>query len=285
MHRWPLLRIGVVEDDGGRLAAELEGDPLDLLAADRTDPAPHAGAAGEADLVDERMPDQFLTHRAVGRHHVQHTRWQPGRRKGLGEQERVERRLLGRLEHHRASGQQRGAQLGHGQPEREVPGDDRAHHPDRLPPHLQPREDPGPVLHPGIRAGLVGVPVEHGLRHGHLDAGLPDRGADFEHRQPGELVRAGLDLLTRAAQDRGPSGRRRPRPRTAIEGRSRRAHRTVHIGHSGQRRPSDRLLGERIDHIDRSAVHGLGPFPAHVEKLTGNHLCLHLCLHRRRGRA
>jgi hypothetical protein len=46
------LDVDVVEDDRGRLAAELEGAAGDPLAADRGDPAPGGGGPGEGDLVD-----------------------------------------------------------------------------------------------------------------------------------------------------------------------------------------------------------------------------------------
>src|SRR5580692_8526865 len=52
------LDVGVVEDDGGRLAAQLQRAPGDPLAADGGDPAPGRGGAGEGDLVDPRVADQ-----------------------------------------------------------------------------------------------------------------------------------------------------------------------------------------------------------------------------------
>ena len=47
--------VGVVEDDRGRLAAELEADALELLTADRGDAATGRGGTGERDLVDARV--------------------------------------------------------------------------------------------------------------------------------------------------------------------------------------------------------------------------------------
>ena len=49
------VEVGVVADDRGRLAAELERHALEPLAAERRDLAAGGGAAGEADLVDAGM--------------------------------------------------------------------------------------------------------------------------------------------------------------------------------------------------------------------------------------
>src|ERR1700735_1224769 len=60
------LDVGIVEDNGGRLAAELQGAPGDPLAADGGDPPPGRGRPGEGDLVDPRVADQQLGHLAIG---------------------------------------------------------------------------------------------------------------------------------------------------------------------------------------------------------------------------
>ena len=65
-------QVGVVEHDRGRLAAELERDPLELLAADRGDLAAGRGRAGERDLVDARVRDQVLADLAAGGDDVDH---------------------------------------------------------------------------------------------------------------------------------------------------------------------------------------------------------------------
>ena len=54
------LDVDVVEQDRGRLAAELEREPLDLLAAQRADARAGGGGAGEADLVDAGVRDEVL---------------------------------------------------------------------------------------------------------------------------------------------------------------------------------------------------------------------------------
>ena len=60
-------QVGVVEDDGGRLAAELERHPLELLAADAGDAPAGSRRAGERDLVDVAVADQVLADLAARR--------------------------------------------------------------------------------------------------------------------------------------------------------------------------------------------------------------------------
>ena len=69
--------VGIVEDDGGGLAAEFEGDPGDPFAAQRGDPPAGRRRSGEGDLVDPRVAHQQLGHLAVGGDHVEDAGWQP----------------------------------------------------------------------------------------------------------------------------------------------------------------------------------------------------------------
>src|SRR5215510_11891801 len=50
--------IGVAEDDVGRLATQLEGDPLQRARRLAMDLLPHLGGAGERDLVDQGMVNE-----------------------------------------------------------------------------------------------------------------------------------------------------------------------------------------------------------------------------------
>ena len=77
--------VGVVEDDGGRLAAELERAAGDALAAHRGDPAAGRGGTGEGDLVDARVAYEQLGDLAVGRHDVEHARREADLLGDLGE--------------------------------------------------------------------------------------------------------------------------------------------------------------------------------------------------------
>jgi len=78
--------VVVVEDERGRLAAELEVDPRHPLRADSGDPAARGRRAGEADLVDARVAHQVLGDLTVGGDDVQHPGRQAGPLRHLGEQ-------------------------------------------------------------------------------------------------------------------------------------------------------------------------------------------------------
>ncbi len=52
--------VRVIENDRCGLAAQLQTHPLELLAADRSNPPPAGGGAGERDLVHAGMPHQVL---------------------------------------------------------------------------------------------------------------------------------------------------------------------------------------------------------------------------------
>ena len=127
----------------------------------------------------------------------------PGRQLGLpdqlGQQQRRERRGLGRLQHHRVAAGERGRDLPRGHQQREVPGDDLAHHPERPRGHAR----------DGVLQ-LVGPArvVEEVRRHQRqVDvARLADRLAAVDRLEHGQLARA---VLHQAGQ---PEEVLRPRP-------------------------------------------------------------------------
>ena len=158
-------QVGVVEDDVGRLAAQFEGDPLDLLGGERADPPAGPGRAGERDHVDVGVGRQRLAgDRAVPGHEVVDAGRQAGVVGDLGEQVRRERRDLARLVHHGAAGRERRRDLRHGLVERVVPRGDGADHADRLA-HDQRVADP--------LGRLVGPQQVHGRRRGPAAARPP----------------------------------------------------------------------------------------------------------------
>ena len=126
-----LVERGVVEDDVGRLAAELERDPLVGAGDGPRDRLADLGRAGERDLVDVGVPDQRLAGPAGAGDDVDDARRQVGLLADLREQQRGQRRGLGRLEHHGVAAGERGRDLPGQHQQREVPRDDLAGHAER----------------------------------------------------------------------------------------------------------------------------------------------------------
>ena len=100
------VEIGVLHDDDRIVAAELEHLPLvdrlgrDVLA-DRD-------AAGEGDEIDVRIGEHLVGDLArIAGHDRQHLRRQSGLVQQVGQQQRGERRFLGRLQHHPVVGRDR----------------------------------------------------------------------------------------------------------------------------------------------------------------------------------
>jgi hypothetical protein len=83
------LDVHVIENDGGRLAAEFQRAAGDPLAADRRDPPPGRRRAGEGDLVHARIADQQLSDLTVGGDHVEYARQQADGLGRLGDQVNV----------------------------------------------------------------------------------------------------------------------------------------------------------------------------------------------------
>jgi hypothetical protein len=66
--------VGVVEDDGGGLAAEFETHLLEVRPASRGDPATDGGGPGERNPVDTGMVHESLADRAVARQDAHESR-------------------------------------------------------------------------------------------------------------------------------------------------------------------------------------------------------------------
>ena len=103
-----LVDGGVLEDDVGRLAAELEREP-DAAAGERgLDVLADRGRAREGDLVDLGAHERGAGD-AVAGDDVRHAGRQLGLLEDLGQQQRGQRRRLGRLEDRRVAARQRRA--------------------------------------------------------------------------------------------------------------------------------------------------------------------------------
>ena len=120
-----LVDRGVVEDDVRCLAAELERQLLARSCHPALDRLADLGRAGERDLVDVRV-DERRTRATVTGDDVDDARRQLCLPKHVAEEERRQRRRLGRLQHDRVAGSKRGRDLPGEHQEREVPRDDLA---------------------------------------------------------------------------------------------------------------------------------------------------------------
>src|SRR5690606_36808457 len=127
------LRIRVGQHDHRGLAAELERDALQRLRRRDVDLLTDLGRARERDLVDAGMRHERGAGRlAVARHDVDDAGRKTGLLDQLAEPKRAQRRLLGGLQHARAAGRERRAELPCRHREREVPRDDLPDDADRL---------------------------------------------------------------------------------------------------------------------------------------------------------
>src|SRR5882724_4188387 len=258
--------VVVVQDQRGRLAAELEIDPRDPLGTDSGDPAAGGGRAGEADLVDARVADQFLGDLAIGGDDVQHPRRQAGLLRHLREQVGSYRRLWRGFQHDRAAGQQGRRDFpAHGHDSR-VPRDDRADDADRL-------SDEPPVTAPG---GLVPLDELEGVGQPGVeivDARYADAAGDGIDVQDAHLGRPDvaqvLGPLAQAGGDRPHVlralcvGHTRPRP--PVEGLPCRGDRPGHVLPAGRGDADPYVFGGGLDYVDETTAAGRDPFAADIQ--------------------
>ena len=85
------VHVGVREDDVGRLAAQLEGYPLERAPRLGPDLASHLGRAGEGDLVDSRVVDERRTGLAITGEDIYHAGWEARLERQLAESHRGQR--------------------------------------------------------------------------------------------------------------------------------------------------------------------------------------------------
>ena len=109
----------------GTLAAEFEGDFLQVASGGFDDEPADFGRAGEGDFVDERMcGERRACAFAESGEDVDDAFGEAGFVDEFGEAQAGHRRLLGELEHDGAAGGESRAELPGGHEQREVPGDD-----------------------------------------------------------------------------------------------------------------------------------------------------------------
>ena len=181
-----LVERRVVEDDVGRLAAELEAQALGGAGDAALDQLADLGRARERDLVDALVLDQRLPDRRPAGDDVDDAGRQVALGDDLGQRERGQRRRLGGLEHDGVAGRERRRDLPGRHQQREVPRDDLPGHAERAR-----RRAVARVLE---LVGPAGVVEEVRGRERDVDvARLADRLAVVERLEHRELAGALLD--------------------------------------------------------------------------------------------
>jgi hypothetical protein len=202
------VEVGVGNTMNGDLPPSSSAELLAAAGGELPDLAPDLGAAGEGDLGDAGVIDDRAAGRAIAVDDVDHAGRQAGLHAQLGEQQRRQRRLLGRLEHHGVAAGQRRRDLPGQHQQRKVPGHDLADHAQ------------GPVVRPLALEQLrpAGMVIEVPHRERDVDvARLADRLAvvqGLQHReQPCMLLQAARQRVQHArapmAAERLPGGQRR----------------------------------------------------------------------------
>ena len=208
-------RVGVGKHDERRVPAELERHPLDVPGRTPGEPLADLGRAGEGELAHGRVGQELLPHQGgpVGRDQVYDPRGHPHLVQDPEHLHRAQRRLLGRLEHDRAPGRERGPDLPGEHRDRVVPRGDRPDHAHRLAHHHEPLVGAGGGDRlPVDPLGLFGEPDQEVGRVLHLDPGRPQRLALLGGHQPGQVVGALRHQPVRVVQEPGPLVRGPARP-------------------------------------------------------------------------
>jgi hypothetical protein len=183
------------------------------------------GRPGEGDLVDHRVGGEGGPGRlAVAGDDVHHAVGDARLGQQAGEADRGQRRLLGRLQHHRVAGGQRRPELPRGHQQREVPRDDLADHADRLPQRVGVEVGAGHVGHRDVdRVALdLGRPARHVVEQvrRQRDVGAEGDGvglAVVQALELRELLGVLEDQVADAPDDPAALGRRDAAPGAVIE--------------------------------------------------------------------
>ena len=260
-HHRRLLRVGVVQHDGRRLAAELEEDPLQRRARRGHDRAADRGGAGEGDDVDVGVRRHLDADLVVGRgQNVDDA----GREVGvlgdqLAQRERRPRRVRRALEHDRAAGGERRAELRERQLDRVVVGDDGADDAGRflLDPAVADHAERlaiAEILGELVGFQQVGVVADDVDRHLELRAaGARDGRAHLVHQDRPQVLDVVLQRLVQLVQAaRAELGV--ARPVRGVERAPRRSDRPLDVTDARVGRGAQHLFGRRRDVLVRLAV-------------------------------
>ncbi|HYB47821.1 MAG TPA: NAD-dependent succinate-semialdehyde dehydrogenase, partial [Streptosporangiaceae bacterium] len=255
--------VRVLEDDEGRVAAQLHrGVHHGVGRFAQQDPA-HLGGAGERQLADPGVVQHRRDNRArlARGQHVDHAVGHARLGQQASDGQRGQRGLRGRLEHDRAAGRQRRADLAGGHRGREVPRRDQHRDAHRLA-HDQDLVRPGRRLHQHAfhPHRLFGVPAEELGRVGCLGPRVTQRLAVLG----GHQLREGLGMLGHQLEGPAQAFRALPRRGRGPAGQRAlgRADRVQRVLDGAVRDLHERVLGGGVDDAERAAVPSADPLTA-----------------------
>ena len=262
------VQVGVVEDQERGVPSQLHGDVEHVVRRLGDQLAADLGRAREAELPQAGIGDHRLGDgaRRGARDHVQHPARQAALLQNLGEGERRQGGLLGRLPDHGAAGGDRGADLARSHRGGEVPRGDEEARTDRLTHDQHPAGGVARQLVVAVDPqGLAREPAEELRRIGDLGLRLRHRLAHLEGHQQGEVVGPPVEDLEGAPEDLPPlvGGRGGPLGLAGDRGVERRLG--VVRGRIGDL--AQRLPGRGVLDRERAALARIAPLAADVEAL------------------
>ena len=192
--------------------------------------------------------DQTLAHHATRTdEHIEHALRDPRVERELSETERGHRRQLRGLEHHGIAARERRTDLPARDVEREVPGHDEAHNPERLAKgHVDAAGDRDGM--PVVLVDRAGVEMEDLGHHPHLAAQVRDGFADVPGLEQREFLGVLLNEPSEAAQQTGAVGGRHRAP--PWKRGLRRRDRAVRFLDTRRLQLGERLLRRRVQQAE-----------------------------------
>ncbi len=250
----------VLHHDVRRLAAAFECEPFHVrLAGVAQEELADFRRAGERDEIDVHVAAERLAGRlAEAGHDLEHAVRDTGLARELGEPQRGQRRLLGRLQHNAVAGGERGSDLPARHQQREVPRHDRRHDAERLAHEHDDVGVPGRgdlVVHLVDRLAVVRDAL-CSERHVHV-ARVANRLAHVERLEQRELVAVLAHELGETNEHTLPLLGLEARPDARLERALRAGDGTVDVFRIARRDLRDDAAGARADAVERLARRGV----------------------------
>ena len=241
-------QIAVLEENAGRLAAELESHRADEPPASAPIWRPAAVEPVNAILSTRGWATRAAPASRSPTTMLMHSIRDAGLQSGLGEDVCIERGLGRGLEHDRVAGRQSGRDLECRQRLGEIPGHDGSDDAERLTAHDRGAHHARLSALQGDALDDVRVDAHHHGRQPAVDLlGEPDRHPVLAGDERRCVAGARLERVGESAKSRSPFAGRGPAPGTVVEGPARGANSGVDVA-----------LGPESGHADHVAGGGLG---------------------------